>query len=103
MASPYKKASCLFGLVPFENIYLKLTPRTFVAVKRGDASPETLFPRLVEAFGSTASCMGFELPGIRRDDSRQPRHCKDVCPRFLPRSAWIFARTAQILYPQLAD
>src|SRR5580693_9026759 len=59
---PYKRASSLFGLEPFENIYLKLTPRIFGDVKKGQASADTFFPRLVEVFGSSRLAFGSNFP-----------------------------------------
>ena len=68
--APYKKASSLFGLQPFENVYLKLTPRTVAKATTAPATPETFFPKLIEVFGSHRIAWGFELPGL----SRAARH-----------------------------
>src|SRR5262249_6028715 len=46
--APYTRAASLFGLQPFENVYLKLTPRTIDKATAAPAAPETFFPRLVE-------------------------------------------------------
>jgi L-fuconolactonase len=101
---PYRKASSLFGLQPFENIYLKLTPRIFGDAKRGEASPETFFPRLVEVFGAHRLAWGSNFPAsegtikANLDIAKARLAC-------LPAEAqeWIFARTAQALYPTLAS
>src|SRR5262249_5666061 len=46
--APYQKASPLFGLQPFENVHVKLTPRTVEKATSGNATPETFFPKLVD-------------------------------------------------------
>ena len=101
---PYNAAASLFGLARYPNIYLKLTPRIFAESRRGQATPETFFPRLVSAFGARRLAWGSNYPsseGILPDllaSARQALSC-------LPESdlAWIFAKTAQALYPALAD
>src|SRR4029077_3200065 len=60
--APYKKASSLFGLQPFDNIHFKLTPRTVAKATAAPATPETFFPRLVEVFGSRRIAWGSNLP-----------------------------------------
>lgn len=99
---PYKKASSLFGLQPFENIYLKLTPRIFGDVKRGEATPETFFPRLVEVFGAHRLAWGSNFPASEGTIKNNLGIAKErlAC---LPAEAqeWIFAKTAQVLYPKL--
>lgn len=100
---PYKKASSLFGLVPFENIYLKLTPRIFGDVRKGEASAETFFPRLVAEFGSARLAWGSNFPASEKtmkenlDVAKQCLACVATADQ-----EWIFAKTAQRLYPKLA-
>jgi predicted TIM-barrel fold metal-dependent hydrolase len=101
---PYKKASSLFGLAPFENIYLKLTPRIFGDVKKGAASADTFFPQLVQAFGSRRLAWGSNFPA----SEGQLKDNLEVARRSLAASsetdqAWIFHKTAQVLYPALGD
>ena len=50
---PYNAAANLFDLASHANIYLKLTPRIFAESRRGKATPETFFPRLVSVFGAS--------------------------------------------------
>ena len=99
----YKRASSLFGLAPFENIFLKLTPRIFGDVQRGQASAETFFPRLVGAFGSNRLAWGSNFPASEAklpDNVALAKHCLASLP--VEDQAWIFAKTAQLLYPALA-
>lgn len=101
---PYKNASSLFGLQPFENIYLKLTPRIFNDSRRGEATPETWFPRLVEVFGSHRLAWGSNFPaseGSIADNLKKAREC--LASLSETDQAWIFGGTAQQLYPILAE
>ena len=101
---PYKRASSLFGLAPFENIFLKLTPRIFGDVRKGEASAETFFPRLVEAFGSSRLAWGSNFPASEKrmkDNLVVAQNCL-ACLSAGDQS-WIFAKTAQQLYPVLQD
>jgi predicted TIM-barrel fold metal-dependent hydrolase len=101
---PYKTASSLFGLAPFENIYLKLTPRIFGDAKRGSASPETLFPKLVEIFGSRRLAWGSNFPASEGTMADNLAIAKASLASLSGEDrAWVFAKTAQTLYPQLAD
>ena len=101
--APYKKAASLFGLAPFENIFLKLTPRIFADVKRGAASPETFFPRVVEVFGANRLAWGSNFPA---SEGKLKQNLETARERLACLSSedqsWIFAKTAQRLYPALA-
>jgi L-fuconolactonase len=100
---PYKRASSLFGLAPFENIYLKLTPRIFGDAQKGQATPQTFFPRLVEIFGSNRLAWGSNFPtsegslGANLELAR-----KSLSSLSAEDQDWIFAGTAERLYPAVA-
>jgi L-fuconolactonase len=101
--APYKKASSLFGVAPFENIYLKLTPRIFGDVRKGSATPETFFPRLVEVFTSQRLVWGSNFPaseGRLAANLGVARQC--LASLSAEDQSWIFGKTAQRLYPALA-
>lgn len=101
---PYKAASTLFELASLENIYLKLTPRIFGDVKKGHASAETFFPKLVEAFGSRRLAWGSNYPtseGTLEANLDKAKACLQSLSA--EDQAWILGRTAQVLYPELAD
>jgi len=94
----------LFNLARYTNIYLKLTPRVFAESRRGKATPETFFPRLVSAFGASRLAWGSNYPSSEGAlpqllaTARESLTCLEASDR-----DWIFARTAQTLYPVLAD
>jgi L-fuconolactonase len=100
---PYKRASSLFGLAPFENIFLKLTPRIFGDVRRGSASAESFFPRLVAEYGSNRLAWGSNFPASEKSMKENLEVAKS-CLACLSAGDqnWIFAGTAQRLYPILA-
>ena len=100
---PYANASSLFDLAALPNIYLKLTPRIFGDVKKGQASAETFFPKVVAAFGAQRLAWGSNFPtspgtlaeikaGAEAGLAGLSQTDRD----------WIFAKTAQKLYPDLA-
>jgi L-fuconolactonase len=101
---PYKAASSLFELAPLENIYLKLTPRIFGDTKKGNASPETFFPLLVEKFGSKRLAWGSNFPTSEGTLSAILNKAKSSLQALSAEDqSWIFGKTAQTLYPKLAD
>jgi L-fuconolactonase len=102
--APYKRAASLFGLAPFENIFLKLTPRIFGDVKRGAASAETFFPRVVEVFGANRLAWGSNFPASEGKLKQNLETAKQSLSCLTGEDqAWIFAKTAQRLYPALAE
>lgn len=101
---PYEAAQSLFDLASIENIYLKLTPRIMGDSTKGKATPETFFSKLVEAFGAKRLAWGSNFP-------TSPGTLKDILAiaqdrlKTLAESdrEWIFGKTAQGLYPALAN
>jgi L-fuconolactonase len=101
---PYAAADALFGLARYPNIYLKATPRTFAECRNGKATPETFFKKLAGEFGAPRIAWGSNYPSsegplidllavARASVASLPQADQD----------WIFAKTAQSLYPALAD
>ena len=101
---PYKKASSLFGLVPFDNIFLKLTPRIFVASGEGHADPASLFARLAGSFGARRMAWGSNFPASEGTMAANLEIGKKCVGSLSQEDRdWIFSKTAQTLYPALAD
>jgi predicted TIM-barrel fold metal-dependent hydrolase len=99
---PYTAAASLFELARFPTIHLKVTPRTFGECRNGKATPETFFSKLVGEFGASRIAWGSNYPAsegplknllavARASVSSLPQADQD----------WIFAKTAQSLYPAL--
>ncbi len=101
---PYNAAASLFDLASCANIYLKLTPRIFAESRRGKATPETFFPRLVSGFGASRLSWGSNYPSSEGALPQLLATAQEslACLARGDRDR-IFARTAQALYPALAD
>jgi predicted TIM-barrel fold metal-dependent hydrolase len=101
---PYNTAASLFALARYPNVYLKITPRIFAESRRGKATPETFFPRLVAEFGASRIAWGSNYPSSEGSLpellalARQSLTCLPVADQ-----DWIFAKAAQGLYPALSD
>ncbi len=100
---PYAAAASLFDLSRHTNIYLKLTPRIFAESHKGKATPETFFPRLVAEFGASRLAWGSNYPSSEGALPQLLKTARDTLA-CLPQAdqEWIFAKTAQVLYPALA-
>jgi L-fuconolactonase len=99
---PYKNAHSLFELMDLPNIYLKLTPRIFGDVKKGEASAETFFPKVVEAFGAKRLAWGSNFPTSPGTMSEILATAKAGLSTLSEADQeWIFGKTAQKLYPAL--
>jgi predicted TIM-barrel fold metal-dependent hydrolase len=102
--APYHKAAGLWSLAPFENVYLKMTPRTTEVMGKGGAEPTSFFTRLVTTFGSHRIAWGSNFPandGTIKDNLDTAKRMTAFLPEHDRRM--IFAGTAQVLYPALAD
>lgn len=99
---PYAAAGSLFDLAEIPSIYMKLTPRIMGDSVKGQATPQTLFPKLVEVFGARRLAWGSNFP-------TSPGELSEILATARERLAtlsdddrdWIFGKTAQTLYPAL--
>lgn len=100
---PYRSADSLFALADLQNIYLKLTPRIFGDVLKGDASAETFFPRVVANFGAQRLAWGSNFPTSPGTLSEILATAKQgLASLSAADQEWVFGKTAQKLYPTLA-
>jgi L-fuconolactonase len=100
---PYQGSQFLFDLAGHGNVYLKLTTLNVRASRKEKGSPESFFPLLVEKFGASRIAWGSNYPsaqGALKEMVAEARSALEVLPE--PDREWIFARTAQSLYPALA-
>lgn len=101
---PYNAAKDYFALGEFPNCYLKLTVSGLSGMLKGKATADTLIPKLVEVFGAKRIAWGSNYPS-------SPGSLPEIlaASREAMRSlsgddrGWIFAKTAQELYPTLRD
>ena len=101
---PYAAAASLFTLARFPNVYLKLTKRNFEQAAAGKATPQTFFPKLVREFGAQRLAWGSNYPsseGTLPDILALAQKTLAVLPQ--NDQDWIFAKTAQVIYPALKD
>ena len=101
---PYNAADSLWRLADLPGIYLKVTERNLLGARKGRATPETFFGRLVSEFGASRVAWGSNFPASDRSLPELVA-LADETLGFLPQTEreWIFSRTAQVLYPALAS
>jgi L-fuconolactonase len=101
---PYAAAAPLFALAQCSTVYLKVTPRTFAECRNGKATPESFFGKLVGEFGASRLAWGSNYPSSEGPLSALLAVARESVAS-LPQAdrEWIFAKTAQSLYPALAD
>ena len=101
---PYLRYAFLFELSKYPNVYFKLSTNNVRHSRDGGNSPEAFFPKLVQEIPSNRIAWGSNYPASKgtlkemADEARSALAC-------LPQKdqEWIFAKTAQSLYPALAD
>lgn len=100
---PYMGSQFLFDMAQYDNIYLKVTTQNIRAFRTGKGTPETFFPLLVAKFGASRIAWGSNYPantGTLKDMVAEAQAAFAVLSE--KDREWIFAGTAQSLYPMLA-
>ena len=99
---PYGGSKYLFDLAAYDNVHLKLATNNIRASRKGSATPETFFPKLVAELGARklAWCSNFPaskgtLPEIV-NEAKAALACLSAEDQ-----EQIFHRTAATLYPAL--
>jgi predicted TIM-barrel fold metal-dependent hydrolase len=101
---PYGAASSLFALRLYPNLYLKLTTHNVRESRRGRATPESFFGRLVEKFGASRIAWGSNYPASEGTLAGLLTEAREALASLSREDQeWIFLRTAQSLYPVLAE
>jgi L-fuconolactonase len=102
--APYVASAQLFGLAEYSNIYLKITPRTFDLAQAAEGGADVFFPYLASVFGADHLAFGSNYPASPGPLKKLVDQGHD-CFRALSEDerAWVWGRTAQLLYPALAD
>ena len=101
---PYSRVAFLFELAKYPNLHFKLSTNNVRFSKDGGASPETFFPKLVQEIPANRIAWGSNYPASKGtlkemvDEAKAALSCLKQSDR-----DWIFAKTAQSLYPALAD
>jgi L-fuconolactonase len=101
---PYANAQSLWGMADLANVYMKLTPRIMGDVKKGEADPASFFAKTVEVFGADRLAWGSNFPTSPGTLGEILATAQDRLASLSDEDrAWIFGKTAQKLYPDLAD
>ncbi|WP_029915032.1 amidohydrolase [Caulobacter sp. UNC358MFTsu5.1] len=99
---PYAAARSLFDLADLPSIHLKLTPRIMGDSVKGAATPETWFPKVVEAFGADRLAWGSNFPTSPGTLGEILGAAQDRLSSLSGQDReWIFGKTALKLYPML--
>ena len=102
--APYEAASTLWALAPVKSIFFKLTPRIIGDAVKGKATPNTLFHKIIDCFGAERCAWGSNFPnsdGTLTEIRATAEERLSVLKH--DERAWIFGKTAQLLYPRLRD
>lgn len=101
---PYRAASDLFALAEYKQVYLKITPINISPKSWGKATPETLLGKVVDTFGASRVAWGSNFPNSLGTLSEILDAARKAFA-FAKASDqdWIFGKTAQTLYPTLAN
>ena len=101
---PYARSAFLFELAKYPNVYFKLSTNNVRHSRDGGNSPEAFFPKLVQEIPASRIAWGSNYPASKGtlkemvDEAKAALSCLKQSDR-----EWIFAKTAQSLYPALAD
>jgi predicted TIM-barrel fold metal-dependent hydrolase len=100
---PYAAAASLWGLSNLENVFLKISPHNFLGARKGAATPETFFKKLIAEFGAQRIAWGSNFPAHEGSLSELLALARESVAFASPQDKeWIFGRTGQVLYPALA-
>ena len=101
---PYAADAEFLALARYHNVFLKLTPLNVSPANWGKATPQTFFRKLIAAYGADRIAWGSNFPAT--DDTLSGILGKAQAALAFASADerdWIFGKTAQRLYPSLAD
>jgi len=101
---PYAAAAELFDLAKYQQLYLKVTPINVTPKSWGKATPASLFGKVIDTFGAVRIGWGSNFPNSLGTLSEILGAARKAFS-FAKESDqdWIFGKTAQVLYPSLAE
>jgi len=101
---PYAAAVGVFRLARYNNLYLKVTPRTVAEARNGKATPASFFPLLVSEFGASRIAWGSNFPASEGTLSELLKASQEGLSVLSAEDReWIFSKTALTLYPALTS
>jgi L-fuconolactonase len=101
---PHAAAAELFDLAKYQQLYLKVTPINVTPKSWGKATPASLFGKVIDTFGAARIGWGSNFPNSLGTLSEILGAARKAFS-FAKESDqdWIFGKTAQVLYPSLAE
>ena len=101
---PFAADQEFFDLARYDQVFLKVTPINVEPKEWGKATPDSFFGEVIKVFGASRLAWGSNFPATAGPLSAILAKAKAA---FAFASAtdqeWIFGKTAQTLYPKLAD
>src|SRR5208282_4821827 len=92
---PYQKASSLWSLARYDNVFLKATPHTFLAARQGKATPDSFFRQAVETFGAARIAWGSNFPAAEGTLTQLLAAARESFAGLsTDEQDWVFTRTA---------
>jgi predicted TIM-barrel fold metal-dependent hydrolase len=101
---PYAADQPFFDLARYGQVFLKVTPVNVTPKEWGKATPQTFFAAVIKAFGASRLAWGSNFPATAGPlaEILETAQAAFSFASQIERD-WIFGRTAQALYPRLAD
>ena len=101
---PYAAAAEFFALAKYDQLYLKVTPINISPKSWGKGAPDTFFGKVIDSFGASRLAWGSNFPNSVGTLSELLGAARKAFS-FAKASDqdWIFGKTAQVLYPVLAQ
>jgi predicted TIM-barrel fold metal-dependent hydrolase len=101
---PYAADQVLLDLARYPNVFLKVTPLNVSPAQWGKGSAETFFGTLIATFGANRMAWGSNFPATADTLAGILRKAQAAFAfAGAEERSWIFGKTAQALYPKLAD
>jgi L-fuconolactonase len=101
---PFTADQPFFDLAAYGQVFLKVTPVNVEPKQWGKATPESFFGAVVKTFGASRIAWGSNFPATAGPLSAILKKAQAAFAFASPGDReWIFGRTAQVLYPKLAD
>jgi L-fuconolactonase len=97
---PDARAAPLFNLAAHPGVYLQLTNRSIAAAAAGAFTPDAFLPRLLAAFGAGRIAWGSGFPNAEGSMASLLADAQNhLAILSAGERAWIFEKTAQMIYP----
>lgn len=101
---PYDRCAFLFELAKYPHVYFKLSTNNVRNSQLDGATAETFFPKLVKEIPSNRIAWGSNYPASKGQLKEMVTEAKAALSCLSQNDQdWILAKTAQSLYPALAD